>query len=814
MLPKRISLLMKSFARAWGEASSRTLAASVRAAHGHPPCSGTNAVRPRSLFSGILCGWWALLLTLPFLYPVSVAYGQELEAGLQVEVGIENVCKTGCWTEARVTSRQLPAGIYLAEVAVLDADGNTVTYQSRVQTSSDVGTLTFRIPVRFLRTGSDLVARLYSLNDQAEADIRATQAFHQAPGTLLQQARMAPRELRQLTQYEPWIVGLGHVESLELTADFVRDLQVTQVDQIEQLPRDFLCWQGIDAIFWAADQIVEEDLSRLARWVHGGGKLILFPNQPAEQFLQLPIVAQLPITFDGVAQVRDLSRLVSFVGEPSPLRITTMTLPRIDAVTGRTLVGGLNGPVVTVSPWGLGELTVLTVQLNESVFQSWEALPQLYRLLANLPLIGTGETETSSSLLSQNGLTDMKTQWDAGLSDFGVVATNIWLPLAGLLLAALLVGPIDFLLVRHLLQRPSLTWLTFPLLVIGVCLWGLSSGSDTSVRGVMRQQLTPADAAHPFASGVLGNQTVVIDYAPQTGTQRVAGFTKLLVEQTGRYNIASQWEVPVEQIGENVLFGPGAIPEASFRGYYRTSATHLDQTSYRLQPREMSVSGLPIYEGSTALLEVLGQQQIPQVETNPVVTSQLRGTSTNQLRGSFSHHLSEPIADWVIAYGKILYFVSGDHSTAELSPGEVLQIPSAEVNQKELTALLTGTTTQMVKRKTGVGEDLLVKRISYNPFATDLSFILNRLTFHRLLGGKSYTSLTNIELAHWDLTEQLELNQAVLVGKLKTPQISTTVDSVPVKTIKNETFVRIVIPVELPGQAPTRLPEFDKTKRQ
>jgi len=83
-------------------------------------------------------------------------------------------------------------------------------------------------------------------------------------------------------------------------------------------------------------------------------------------------------------------------------------------------------------------------------------------------------------MLTQAGLTDFKTQWDEAMEDFRIHTPSVWIPLGYLLLASVLVGPLDYFLVIHILKRPWLTWITFPILITALVTWGIL-GIDSRV---------------------------------------------------------------------------------------------------------------------------------------------------------------------------------------------------------------------------------------------------------------------------------------------------------------------------------------------
>ncbi len=734
----------------------------------------------------------SLVVTLLILFSSGMALAAAPSA-VTARVGLENTYKIGCWTEVQIEA-SLTAGVsYQAEVSVLDADGNHAWFVDDPVTVDEAGQFQTTVPVLVSRQGSGFEIRIFEL----DGDRRK--------GTLAAQSRLSTSELTALTQAEPWLVAVGRVDNVEITSEFVSQLQVTTVEGIDVLPENALSLSGVDVIVYGVTGNERPALQRLKGWVNAGGHLVAFPNVPAEEFLATPFAAMIPATFDQTAQIRDLSRLESFVGEASRLRVNrTLNIPRLINFPGETLVGGLTGALAARMPWGLGTLTFCTLNLNEDVLQDWEALPQLFRVLADFPAYDDRDSSTSTNLLTQAGLSDFKTQWDAGLSDFGLVTPSVWIPLSLLLAAALLVGPVDYFVVRHVLNKPWLTWITLPVLVVVTVGWGIYSAAQ--------QKIPLSGSAGNQGRAALVNQALVTDYAGDTRTERYRRFVKILVPETGRFDVSTSLQLPFATGTPPQQTAPSSVPESTFRGYYRASGTHLDQTSYEVHPLEGNVNGVPIHERSTLLLETSGISTPVDADAESpfAISSDLSGTVSSQLKGTLSHSLDGDITNWLLAYDKLVFFVNDDHPLATLSPGEVLELPGSAILQRELTAFLTGTTKSMVKRKSGVGEDLIIRRRDYDPFSRDLEYILSLMTFYEIVGGEEYTKLSNIELTDWDLSESIALKRAVFIGKMTGERPQPNVEGETVITNSDVSFVRFVLPVSQSGQALDRLPEYDK----
>ncbi len=753
---------------------------------------------------------------------------------LQVRVGLAGTYKVGCWTEVHVESQGVQARRYQVEVEVLDADGNQVQFQSDAVKAGADGEISVSVPVHVGRIHTRFTTRLFELPqlEQQDGGVPAN-----GSRKLIAQYRVPREQTTELTQFQPLYVAVGRVGEISVTQQFVDQLHVLEIESLSDMPTNILCWQAIDSLIYEAKQDDATDslegINRLINWTQSGGHLIVFPGADAEFYMKSTLAQSLPVTYSGVAQVRDFSRLESYVEEPARIRNRApLTVPRVTEFDGVTVVDSLSGPLITQCPWGLGRVSVVGINFNDKVFQEWQALPQLYRLLAELPEIGEEKSKANSRLLTQAGLTDLKTQWDAALSDFHLQTPSVWVPLGYLLLAALLVGPFDYFLVRHILNRPWLTWFTFPLLVGLLALWGMNGvASRYAPSRSFESSADPGDGKQTDRfRDIISNQALVIDYAADINRERHFGYVKLFSNKTGRYEIDSAVDIPLRGKNENAnLFAPVAIPEKTFRGYYRESGIHLDQTAYQVSPYGMKSSSTPIYNRSTLLYEIVGGSETDankdaertrnsndkgsEKDEAAVIEPHLTSSGRNQLKGNLTYHLDTPLSHWILAYGKLIYYVEGDHPLATLEAGETVRLSDSAVRQKEFSVFMTGKTVQAVKRKMGVGEDMLVSREKYDPFSTDLLSILRTITFHETIGGRQYTSLTNVELNSWDFSALLKLNRAILIGQLERPGLETRVDGHVVQSINNSSYLRVVLPVEQEIVNMDRLPDYGNDKQ-
>jgi hypothetical protein len=75
------------------------------------------------------------------------------------------------------------------------------------------------------------------------------------------------------------------------------------------------------------------------------------------------------------------------------------------------------------------------------------------------------------------------------------------------------------------------------------------------------------------------------------------------------------------------------------------------------------------------------------------------------------------------------------------------------------------------------------------------------LTFHGAAGGTMYTGLINGALRKLDWTPFLDLKRVVLFGRIRHPLLHWKVDGKNVDPDQTFTFVRVLLPVRITGQA-------------
>ncbi|GEM_PF-6709654 len=229
-----------------------------------------------------------------------------------------------------------------------------------------------------------------------------------------------------------------------------------------------------------------ERLKAIAQYVRRGGRLVIpvsARNADVLHQLLTSTVWQPPLPVvpprEGVIEAPRLNEIAAMAGGNAPAaadpRDRYALLEPAKMPTGaweviaasRDNQGGAKTLIARL-PYGLGSITYLAFPLDEPPFTSWERkegknefLKQLFTKLA--PRVGTVAEPHQQQNMSDLGTDLQKTldNFDVRVIPFGYVALFI-------ILYIIVVGPLDFILLKYVFKRLEWTWFTFPTVVLAV----------------------------------------------------------------------------------------------------------------------------------------------------------------------------------------------------------------------------------------------------------------------------------------------------------------------------------------------------------
>ncbi len=715
----------------------------------------------------------------------------------RVTVGLGGVFKVGRWTTLTAQLESSATGPVRLEVDAPDPEGSVVTFQSPPVSLASQGPSAISVPFKMGRLAGTLGVRVVGQNGVLAS--RQLRVSGEAEGDI------AP-PLRQS------VFLLGHVRpagtAIELSTDRITQLlsneaaipeanvnptartniEVVDIEAANSLPTNPEGYSAIDAIL--LDGQLDLNLAQsqaLEGWVRSGGHLVVTLGKAGPAFGKTPLAAWIPIKVQGIARLGDLSAIESFCRQST--RIMSASDEPVDAARlndggNQSLISTFEGSLLCRASCGLGRVTVLGVGFDNPLLVRWTGMAELLRRLLDLEETHSKRAQSLTTRLTQTGITELATQLDSTQDDFPSITRVTTWPVMGLMVALLLViGPIDYLLVHKLFNRPELTWITFPLIIAAAAGSAVWWGSSAKGNRLLANQLDIFDA--DTASGVTHVRSCSVLYSPENRRYNVS------VDPESVQSFAPSPDAKKAGQKATLRVGWHGRPESSFGGMYRAGGAEIARPPYSIEADDRTINGVPVAIWSSKNLETdwLGN-------TSNLVDCQLESRGPSRLEGSLRHHFPVPIEDWVVAFGHQVFRPRTDAKTGRAVPllPDVPWLPLT-ASQRELAGYMTGATKVNTKSINTQYEESHIEHADYDPLDREPVNIMRMLTFHREAGGTLYTGLENGALRNLDWSPLLDLDRAVLIGAIRKPVIRWTVDGKQLEPETQVTIVRLLLPV-------------------
>ena len=721
-------------------------------------------------------------LRLFFLILTTLSVAADIRAAeiSSLRLGFAGVGKVGKWLPLTVEATGLPAGDVQLQAAFVDPRGDRCV--------QSVDTVTVGADGSAELTGCFCVGRLEGSGEisllSAEGDVLCSQFVRHGETADLADLSQVQRTLRLYRLNVPLLMTFGEVagipELLRNAEQYSGDTAILKGVQLEspaRLPLDARALESVDSILLASDfSASQAQTAALQRWVEDGGDLYFSVGGNVGEFLASAPGAWLNPFFELQPEplsIRELSSLQSFVPGASRLETGRRTVPIAISRSSQSQedVDFLSGPIVARQGIGAGTATFVAVDVNERPMDRWLSLPQFYEvLILGDKLSRTSGGTTRSSRISQSGISELATQMMAALD--AQPAEGVWSTwsIMALMIAWLaLIGPLDYFLVSRVLNRPQLTWITFPALIVaGVGL------IYTATSGTVDDTL---------------NQIHVVDvFNQQTGSSvRTKSWMSFSSTETARHNFAATANLQDDLNAPAHLVWSGR-PEDVYGGMYRAGGIGLGRQDYGLsQGAGGELQNLPVLTKGSR--QVVAEWNV--TTASPLIESSLQAAGFGLLNGSFQHQLPGTISNFVVFHGNRVY--QPESSDAELKPGDVWTARQTGARASDMKAFLNGAV--LIKSDNPTRKSGTQTATPYNAASRDPQYIMTMATFFEIAGGSKYVGLSQEYLRHMELSDTIRLNHAVLIGTLETPATTLTVDGEPVAADASTTLVRLLIPV-------------------
>lgn len=272
------------------------------------------------------------------------------------------------------------------------------------------------------------------------------------------------------------------------------------LERVEQLPDRWFGYESVDVVLLVTGnpefttQLLQDQTGRclaLMEWVRRGGRLILSVSRNHQLVARL-LEEKLPLLecpLKGTVLIPQLNNLQSWVGGEGVLKNIEMAHfepgSRVHVLL-REQGGNKSQPVMVQGAFGLGRVIFVGMDLDTAPFTTWnegsrrifwnklleDVLQQpLKEFQAEVEGAGQGNLPGATGIASNNLMSGLQRNLET--FDELPVINFAWVTLF-ILLYILIVGPLDYFILKRFIKRLELTWITFPLIVLlvsGLAYW-------------------------------------------------------------------------------------------------------------------------------------------------------------------------------------------------------------------------------------------------------------------------------------------------------------------------------------------------------
>ena len=734
-----------------------------------------------------------VLACLLALQSVSVGYSDaETDTGeIEIQVGLGGQYKLGHWAPIKIshTSTQTPATDIF--VRALDGDGAPCDY--RFDGNFSAGGDVIRFPIRIGRVDRPL--KVFSMaTEDGPAEVVATVPLAEAV-----------ESTRQLFLVLGSDVGVGRAIKLR-RGSYSEPIPPTVITDAGELPDD---WHGYDAFNLAIlptgdtkflEAMSAVQIEALRQWVSLGGRLIVSVGANAGSLMgQGGSLAEFaPGEFAAMYRQTETTELEDYSKSRSRLDLLWIERPReeqgIDVARfdiARGLLAVSDGVADDRIPWvvrygyGMGSICLVATDLDNGFVAEWKGRDRLLASIIDEVMAESSaatdrmDDSNRSAAVTHLGFNDLSGQLRAAMDQYADVRLVPFSLIAGVaLLFIIIIGPVDYFVLRRLAPRMEWTWVTFPLAVLGLS--GLALGLANAWKGAAPKL----------------NSVDLLDLDLATGAVRCTSWAHMYPVDARKLMINA---VSDEQVLDGVISsgdfsrlvswhglpggGLGGMQDrasaAAFGEPYTINISRVEDSSFSTRT-ESNIRGLPIPTWSSRSLNCVWWAT-PKPDSKRVTSASLSTRRSSELEGTVRNPLPVTIRDAAVAYGRLYYQIG------TLLPGQ--QFDLVDSQGRDFRYRLT--------RRRILDEDGREIVSPWDKASLDVPRIMEMVMFHDRAGGKSYTDLDHRFQGALDLSDHLMTGSAILVGRLDAPATQWNAGDLEFadKDSQHWSYCRILIPV-------------------
>jgi hypothetical protein len=680
----------------------------------------------------------AICLFLPFLLvtifsAAVVAQEKKPPEIVGVRVGITDRYKAGLWTQVEVTVLG-GSDMLSGELSVIVPDGDDVPGCATKPCQLWPGRPTpVRFITRFGRVDADLKVA-FTVGRRVVAH-RTFETALQADG----------EHFLQGIEFQKLILVVGgsslDVEGAGKTAGLGREYRpvTARVDDIEQLPTRWCAYEGVDAVILSTSRpeiyrkLADNNarVEALDQWVRMGGRLVVCVGSQGDEVLaeNMPLRRFAPGRFEKMVTLGQTGAIETYSGSRVSMGQgaagkVAMNVARLADVQGVVEAEDRGIPLVIRTARGFGQVVFVAADLDQSPLNKWSDRSLLVARLLDMPA-GRAEEVKENAAMMHYGYSDMAGQIRSALDQFtGVRLVPFWLVASLIVGYILLIGPADYFFLRKVVGRMEWTWLTFPLIVVVVCV-----------------------LAYLLAYRLKGdqlrvNQIDMVDIDAVSGRMRGATWLNVFSPRMESFNFTVEPRAPdgTPMPDARVLMGWLGLPGGGLGGMNgRASGPSMWHDQFQYAADLEALADVPIQVWSTKSLTA--RWDAPAAACPVVELTE----GDRVLLGSITNTFPFPLRDCILAHGSSVY------ELGDLLPGQPKRL-GPTVKRTELKTFLT--------------------RVAFNespsPYEQsnrDPAYVLRAMMFYQAAGGRRYTRLWNNYQDFVDLSDLLKTGRAILVAQ-------------------------------------------------
>lgn len=706
---------------------------------------------------------------------------------VDARIGFQGVYKLGCWTPLTVELRggsQAWTGRLV--VTVPDTDGvptRVISEPSRPVGIDPEQTTFVRLFVRVGQSMSTVQVRFVSDDGKVRAKRNFFAAPEPSPGMI---SGGVPATNRVLLEFGP-ALGLGELVNDGQRTDEQLATRIARVAQAEDLPTRWYGYESVETVLLTTSQpelyrpLLQNRgrIEALQNWVERGGRLVMFCASEAEELLSPDgaLASLAPGKFEKMELLTQAQPLATFSGSEQPItrdRRLSMSVPSLLEVQGKILASAgrskANVPLVVRTGRGLGEVVFVGLDFDRPPLNDWAGRTSFLSRVLDWK-----ETTENKQTEQQPDVEDLASHLRNSLDKQFVGVQVVPFGLVALLVVGyiLLIGPGDYFFVKRVLRRTELTWLTFPLIVLGVsaAAYFLANRMKGDQLRVNQVEIIDVDVSNPERADNFARGTV---------------WTHFFTPQVSEFNLKLEpsylGETKLDE-SEQLVSWLG-LPGYALGGMQASGAqTSVFDAGYQYSDSLASMQRLPVQVWST---KTLTARWTAQVEAPLQVNLEQAGEEL--LAGKITNNAGVELEDCVLLYGRWAY------DLGRMPTGKTIDINDS-LQPRTVKTLLTSAT---------AGDESFAKvaedgTVPFRNAEWDIARLIKTMMFYRAVNGRVYTSKYHRYQSFVDLSHVLQQSeQAILLAKCTATGTQWLANEAALASDQDRrwTYYRFVLPVD------------------